>query len=93
MRKHLEQVGITTDDRPVVASVFWLYDERGLPFDVIFESLLSKGLQPCWMSLIAEAEQAGWSYHKASTAIVSGLWDAGYGLMAKRVETVLEAGA
>ena len=69
-----------------------LYDERGLPFDVIFDALLSKGIQPCWLSLIAEAEHAGWGLEKTRTRIVHGLRDAGYLEMADRVDAVFEAG-
>ena len=87
-KQHLQVVGKTTDDRPVVAGVFRLYDEQGLPFDTVFSALLSRGVQPSWLDLYVEAERAGWSHSKIVSSIDSGLRDAGYPEQADRCRDV-----
>ncbi len=91
MKSYLRIVGITTDNRLVVAGLFKLYDEKGLPFDVIFEALLTQNIQPCWLSLYVEAENAGWKPSKIASTIEAGLRDAGHHAMATRVAATLGA--
>lgn len=51
----MNQVGTTTDGRPVVAGVFPLFGTHGVPLDIILAELTRDGLVVSWPDYVALA--------------------------------------
>lgn len=75
------------DVRPVWAGVFAMYDTHGLPFNILFDGILSRdtGDLISWEHFRDEALAAGWKSRKIQVSIDHGLRDAGYHEMADAV--------
>ena len=55
----ITQVGVTTDNRPVVAGVMRFRETYGLPLGVIFDVLERRGFVVSWLHLLDEAHKIG----------------------------------
>lgn len=60
MKNPVKQVGITTDNRPAMNGVFFMYDSMGLPLCTLLDLFEQKNMQVCWYSFIKDAHRSGW---------------------------------
>lgn len=56
----LSCIGYTEDNRSVYNGIFYMFDTKGIPLDIIFFGLLERNFQPSFMEFVNEARQAGW---------------------------------
>jgi hypothetical protein len=61
-----------------VGNVFAAYNSRGIPLEIIFESLWRNDKIPCWVSFYKDARGCGWKDEKILTTVEQVLRDIGY---------------
>lgn len=60
----MQQVGISTDKKTVVAEVGKLYFEQGTPLSIIFDRLQEHDLLPSWNHLYKEMKANGMTHKR-----------------------------
>lgn len=58
-KNYLIQVGITSDNKPVISGIYKTYETCGISFDVILSLCLSKGWMLDWILLYKECLDGG----------------------------------
>ena len=81
----MRQVGVTTDDRPVVAGLYALDETHGIPLDVLLDGVRDQGAIPCWLSLVREGVEAGASADRWSRKVAAAATDAYGPVLGRRV--------
>ena len=74
-KNYLNQVGVTTDGKAVVAGVYEFYETHGLPLDVLFDSLDQKNQIPCWISFYKSASLAGMKHERILSKLEEAISD------------------
>lgn len=71
----MEIRGVTTSGHYVVGGVFSLYDTRGLPLDVVLDTLKERNIVPDWPLFCMDALRAGWKPSTIKTRIADAVAD------------------
>lgn len=53
----------------MVGNVFAAYNSRGIPLEIVFESLRQNDVIPCWVSFYRDARGCGWEDTKILTTV------------------------
>lgn len=77
-RRKLYRVGETVDGKIVVGNVFAAYNSRGIPLEIVFESLWQNDMIPCWISFYKDARGCGWPDTKILSIVEQVLRDICY---------------
>lgn len=69
---------MTVDGKVVVGNTFAAYNSRGIPLEIVFESLWRNDMIPCWVSFYKDARRCGWPDTKILSTIEQVLRDIAY---------------
>lgn len=56
----LDHIGYTEDNRCVYSGIFYMFDTKGIPIDIVFFNMREQNLQPSFMEFVNESRKAGW---------------------------------
>lgn len=71
----LQQVGLTTDGRPVYSGLFRFYETYGLPLDSVLSLFIEKGWVPDWMDFYLGALKSGMKHDRILSKLEEAISD------------------
>lgn len=69
------QVGITTDNKKVLAGIHAIYETDGLPLNMIFNFFIENNLIPSWTHLYEDFKKSGMKHNRIISKIEEGVSD------------------
>lgn len=69
------QVGITTDNKPVLSGIYKFYETHGIPLDVIFICFMENNWVPSWIDLYKDCKLAGIKHERIIAKLSEAIQD------------------